>query len=872
MRAGNPRKATFLPEGEIVIGERLSAAVGPPQLVSEEASLAPFLTAPWFRAYCAQQAGLPTYAFEPLEEGEDEDEEDTIDSDGLVSVTHSLLARHTLICGSTGSGKTRLALHLILKQLESGCSLVMLDPKKETILHVLEEARKMGIPAERVTLLLPSHKEGGIPGWNLLSDNTSDASVVQAAASLSTLLAANTTSWGPRLGDLLANTLIVVGSHRLSLIEVVRFLQNEDYRKGLLATTPPIQREPGQESPAWTAYQEAHDYFVSEFGKWGKSNQADASAAVLNKVREMLRSPFLRGLLNAKRSTLRLDNLWQEQRLILVHLDSESLGGEAARLLGGLLSHALFREAMRQDKSKQELPVVLALDEMGMSEKFLGAAVGDIAALAREKSLRLLVACQHFSQLSDNLRRTLLANAQVKAFFQLGHEDAEEISRFLSVQDSEGGIETVTVRLPKPTAIKRSKRGEVPIERDSMTEKWEGYPQAEWSHPILDGSGRLLQVTDSAWRSWEAAVNNEPIFIPSPEGNRTPHSYRNDPPDPLGMLGRLLPSFPTAPLLPPFPLLPGSSPSSPIVSNYQSGPVRTQSSTALVPVSVGDSSPVPAPPSLSILLRTLSAWIGQYRYGRLYVLAADTGEVAEVGEYLLLRRGKQRRPEESGVVEAKIEKSSWGKVGGPGPLTLRLRFPRPIVSVNDAPGEAENRRRWLKTLLRLPAREAVVQAGSSLLVRMRVSPVPDVTIGEGTDRYVRAALAANGQSLEELSAVNAERDRGVKQLAGQAGGKAPAEPIIPTQSVPPSFVSPVIPISVIPKPSRRKPEPEIDIVMGENRDVVNSDESEGNPTDKKKNPDADVGDDFLASEDFVPVLPAESAPAPEEVADDGSIF
>ena len=55
-----------------------------------------------------------------------------------------LLARHACVCGATGSGKTRLALHLLAEQLKAGCSVVMLDPKAETVRHLMQLAYRGG--------------------------------------------------------------------------------------------------------------------------------------------------------------------------------------------------------------------------------------------------------------------------------------------------------------------------------------------------------------------------------------------------------------------------------------------------------------------------------------------------------------------------------------------------------------------------------------------------------------------------------------------------------------------------------------------------------------------------------------------------------
>ena len=228
------------------------------------------------------------------------------------------------------------------------------------------------------------------------------------------------------------------------------------------------------------ALQEAREYFCQEFAAWSKSERASAVAPVLNKFRELLRSPFLRSLLCARRTTLNLAGLWQQPGLVLVHLDSVSLGEEGVRLLGGLMAHQLLRTALRVEGP---VPVVLALDEMGISEQFVGTAASHILAIARSRGLRLLVACQHLAQLSEGLRAALLANTAVQAFFRLGPADAKVVAAALAAGAGEQ-VARVAVDVAK---------------RDA-----DGFPAsfAQMNHTITDGFGSPVALSAAAWTAF----------------------------------------------------------------------------------------------------------------------------------------------------------------------------------------------------------------------------------------------------------------------------------------------------------------------------------------------------------------------------------
>jgi len=444
-------------------------AEGGLRFLCDAPELEPHADRPWFRAYAAERLDLPPASVET---------EGAAPSSAAL-VGHDLLARHACVCGATGSGKTRLALHLIAEQIWAGCSVVMLDPKIETIRHLLALAYAEGMAPEQVTVLSPHLSGAGAPGWNPLDARASGVPPAQAAADVVSVLAQSTSSWGPRMGDLLANALIVVASHGLSLFELARLLQQGDYREGLLRQPLP-RSDSGAASGTYAfdriAYDEARDYFLNEFAAWSKSERASAAAPVLNKFRELLRTPFLRSLLCARRTTLHLGALWHRPGLVMVHLDSAALGDEGVRLLGGLLAHQLLRTAMRADGP---VPVVLALDEMGVSEGFVGGAAAKILAIARSRGLRLLVACQHLDQLSGELRAALLANTAVQAFFRLGYADAKLVAASLSAGTGER-VSRVAADVGKRDA-------------GGCPEAWASAP-----HTVRDGRGEPVALSPAA--------------------------------------------------------------------------------------------------------------------------------------------------------------------------------------------------------------------------------------------------------------------------------------------------------------------------------------------------------------------------------------
>jgi Helicase HerA, central domain/TraM recognition site of TraD and TraG len=423
-----------------------------PAVICDAPELRRHVDRPWFRAEVARRLGSQ---LRPSSHG----------TRRTAALADAALARHTLICGATGSGKSRLLEHLILEQLARGYSLVLVDPKGETADRVLAQAVSRGIAPDLVTLLDP-RRPAGIPGCNPL---TSGIPLAQAVSDFVAVIRASATSWGPRLDDMLHNALLLVGSHGLSLYELARLLTRDDYREGLLN----VSIRPAD--PA--TYREVCNYFRDEFGGWSRSERIQAVSPVLNKIRELLRSSFLRPLLCARRNTLALSRLWHRPGVVLLRLDRTALGEEGSRLLAGLITHLLFRTALR---AAGPVPVVLAIDELPVLERFVGEALTEIITLARSQGIRCLVACQHLAQLSESLRAALLANAAVQAFLRLGYADAKLVAASLAV-----GAEPRILRLVANT--------------DREDRKTERPETVEQRHPIRDAYGRPLRLSPTAW-------------------------------------------------------------------------------------------------------------------------------------------------------------------------------------------------------------------------------------------------------------------------------------------------------------------------------------------------------------------------------------
>lgn len=276
--------------------------------------------------------------------------------------------------------------------------------------------------------------------------------------------------WWPRMDDIFKSAATIIAAQRLSILELIEFLRDPRYRAALL------QEVTG--TPEWETFREEHEYFRKEFSEFSSANQQQQTQPVLNKIRGMITEPYLRAMLTAERDMLDLPGLWQEQKVILVHL-SETLGKEGMSLLSGLLAHQLCIAALR---FRAKTKVVLMLDEMGMQERFLGDAVKKVLSAARSYDLRVLAATQHLDQLSEGLKETLLTSTALRVFFRLGNDDAPKVARSLTV-----GLG----RKPWRIAI-------------GPPDKNDPEPRHSVSYRLVDAFDRPVTLSPNAWTKLQA--------------------------------------------------------------------------------------------------------------------------------------------------------------------------------------------------------------------------------------------------------------------------------------------------------------------------------------------------------------------------------
>lgn len=361
-----------------------------------------------------------------------------------VTLPLGIFAHHAVVVGASGTGKTRFITLVLAEHLAAGASALVTDAKDQTLQELATFAQ---LPPEDVAAFLPRYRD--LPGWNPFLEAGSVNEIANSVAEVFSALYSS--SWGQRLDSLLKNSLFVLAAHQRSVYEVPEFLSEARFREQLLAGL----REHRFDEEDLAAWIQVERYFRKEYGNWKDEKQAEALSPLMNKIIGFLKERFFVQSLCSLTNTVSLSELWERQLLVLAHLDFDKRP-ESAKLFGGFLARRLFAAT---ENRRGQRPVVFVADEVDQTEKAVGDKLREVLARKRSAGIQMILGTQHLSQLSGELKSSVLANCKVQVFFRLGPEDARPVAANLDRVDPYTDAKTWESRLlnlPRAIALSMS--------------------------------------------------------------------------------------------------------------------------------------------------------------------------------------------------------------------------------------------------------------------------------------------------------------------------------------------------------------------------------------------------------------------------------
>jgi hypothetical protein len=314
--------------------------------------------------------------------------------------------RHIYTVGKTGSGKSTLLFNMAVDDIKKNQGLAVLDPHGDTCEDLLDY-----IPARRVNDVCyfnPADSEHPV-ALNVLEVINPNQKELIASGIVSIFKKLYGFSWGPRLEWILRYTLLTLCEIPDStLVDVPRILTDKKFRDNIVSQLTDST---------------LINFWKNEFGSMNDRMREDAINPILNKVGQFVSSPSIRNIIGQPKSTVNLETIMNEGKILLVNLSQGRLGEDNSALLGAMLITKLQLAAMNRVTIEEEerRDFYLYVDEF---QNFATDSFIKILSEARKYRLCLFLGNQYMAQLELPIQKAILGNAGTIVSFIVGAEDA----------------------------------------------------------------------------------------------------------------------------------------------------------------------------------------------------------------------------------------------------------------------------------------------------------------------------------------------------------------------------------------------------------------------------------------------------------------
>lgn len=315
--------------------------------------------------------------------------------------------RHMYLLGQTGTGKSTLQENLILRDIQAGNGVAVVDPHGDMVEKLTDY-----IPLDRIEDVVyfnPADAEFPI-AFNILENVDPMYKPLVASGLVGVFKKIWADSWGPRLEYILMNTILALIDYEGStLLSVTRMLVDKNYRKKVVDALDDPQ---------------VRSFWVDEFANYNEKFRSEAISPIQNKVGQFLSSAIIRNIVGQPKSTIDMRTIMDGKKILLINLSKGRIGEENSALLGAMMITKMQLAAMsRVDTPEAERKdFYLYVDEF---QNFSTESFAQILSEARKYRLCLILAHQYIDQLDEAVQFAVFGNCGSFVIFRVGNTDAE---------------------------------------------------------------------------------------------------------------------------------------------------------------------------------------------------------------------------------------------------------------------------------------------------------------------------------------------------------------------------------------------------------------------------------------------------------------
>jgi hypothetical protein len=333
------------------------------------------------------------------------------DRRGYFGIKRKDRRNHMYIIGKTGTGKSTMLENLIVQDMRNGEGLAVFDPHGDFIQHIITH-----VPEERKKdLVYFNVPDPNCPyGFNPLANIAPEKRPLAASGIIEAFKKIWEKTWGPRMENILRNTILtLLDQPRSSFADVRKLYFNPNFRKQAVSQVINPQ---------------VKEFWEEEFARYPIRYRTEAVNPVLNKIGAFLADPNLqRVLINPQRS-FDPREVMDKGKILLVNLAKGRIGEDNTILLGAILVSRIGLAAIsRADIPEEERrDFYLYLDEF---QNFTTLSMANILSELRKYHLNMIMCHQYFSQIEPDVRDAVIGNVGTFIVFRIGSKDAEVLEK-----------------------------------------------------------------------------------------------------------------------------------------------------------------------------------------------------------------------------------------------------------------------------------------------------------------------------------------------------------------------------------------------------------------------------------------------------------
>ncbi len=319
--------------------------------------------------------------------------------------------RHVYVIGKTGTGKTTLLCNMAIEDIRKGEGVAVVDPHGDLIQTLLKYIPKNRI--NDVCYFNPSDPDFDYP-LNIMEVSNPVQKELVASGIVSIFYKLYSHSWGPRMEHILRNTLLTLTEREEStLSDVIRILTDKKFRRDIVDKLED---------------RNLINFWNREFETMGDRMQQEAISPILNKVGQFVSSPLIRRVIGYRWSRVKIEEIMNSGKILLVDLSAGKIGEDNSALLGAMIITQIQLAAMNRSfiTEEERKPFYLYVDEF---QNFATQSFIRILSEARKFKLNLTVANQYMAQLDQEIQDAILGNVGTLMTFIIGAQDAQVLDK-----------------------------------------------------------------------------------------------------------------------------------------------------------------------------------------------------------------------------------------------------------------------------------------------------------------------------------------------------------------------------------------------------------------------------------------------------------